>query len=36
MSEAINPYGDGLAAQRIVQALLWKYKFSDVPPTAFQ
>ena len=36
MSEAINPYGDGKAAERIVQALLWKYKFSDQPPTAFQ
>ena len=26
MSAAINPYGDGLAAKRIVQALLQKYK----------
>lgn len=36
MSEASNPYGDGKAAVRIVQALLWKYKFSAAPPTAFQ
>ena len=36
MSAAINPYGDGFAAKRIVQALLWKYKFSDKPPQVFQ
>ena len=36
MSEACNPYGDGLAAKRIVQALLWKYNFSDKPPEIFQ
>jgi len=36
MSMAVNPYGDGLAAKRIVQALLWKYNFSDKPPEIFQ
>lgn len=36
MSAAINPYGDGRAARRIVQALFWKYKISDEPPTTFQ
>ncbi len=36
MSNAVNPYGDGLAAKRIVQALLWNYKFSDTKPESFQ
>ena len=35
MSAAINPYGDGLAAKRIIQALLWKYNFSDQEPEIF-
>lgn len=36
MAEACNPYGDGLAAKRIVQALLWHYKLSDVSPEIFR
>ena len=35
MAAAQNPYGDGLAAKRIVQALLWRYKFSSEPPEFF-
>ena len=35
MAEATNPYGDGLAAKRIVQTLLWKYKLSDKQPENF-
>ena len=35
MSAAINPYGDGLAAKRIAQALLWKYNFSKNQPEIF-
>ncbi|MBQ9486385.1 MAG: UDP-N-acetylglucosamine 2-epimerase (non-hydrolyzing), partial [Selenomonadaceae bacterium] len=36
MSEACNPYGDGLAAERIVQAILWHYKLADKKPAAFK
>lgn len=36
MSEAFNPYGDGLASERIVQAILWNYKISDVKPSTFE
>ena len=36
MSDACNPYGDGIAAQRIVQAILWHYKFVDEKPATFQ
>ena len=35
MSEACNPYGDGKAASRIVQAVLWKYNFADNKPIPF-
>ena len=28
MSKAVNPYGDGLACGRIVNALLYRYKLS--------
>ena len=35
MSEAVNPYGDGIAAKRIVQAILWTYKLSDEKPAPF-
>ena len=31
MSNAINPYGDGKAAQRIVRALLRHYRLTDEP-----
>jgi len=36
MSEACNPYGDGKAAERIVQAILWNYKLADEKPAAFK
>ncbi|MBQ7476577.1 MAG: UDP-N-acetylglucosamine 2-epimerase (non-hydrolyzing) [Selenomonadaceae bacterium] len=36
MSDACNPYGDGIAAKRIVQAILWHYKFVDEKPATFQ
>ena len=36
MAEAVNPYGDGIAAERIVQAILWSYKLSDKKPATFK
>ena len=36
MATAKNPYGDGRAAKRIVQALLWKYNLSDEKPDTFR
>ena len=36
MAAAVNPYGDGKAAERIVQAILWKYKLSDEKPDVFR
>lgn len=36
MAAAVNPYGDGKAAKRIVQAILWKYKLSDEKPDVFR
>lgn len=35
MSRAINPYGDGRAAERIVQALRWHFGLSPERPEAF-
>ena len=35
MANAVNPYGDGKAARRIVQALRWRYGFVDQPPETF-
>ena len=35
MSEACNPYGDGAASERIVQALLWHYELSKNKPEVF-
>ena len=35
MSQAVNPYGDGAACQRIVRTLLWKYGYTDTPPEYF-
>ncbi len=35
MSEAVNPYGDGLASQRIAGAILYRYGLSDEPPREF-
>ena len=35
MSEARSPYGDGHAAKRIVQALLWRHEFLTARPEEF-
>ena len=35
MSEACNPYGDGKASQRIIQAILYHYGLDDEKPEAF-
>ncbi|MBQ7493937.1 MAG: UDP-N-acetylglucosamine 2-epimerase (non-hydrolyzing) [Selenomonadaceae bacterium] len=35
MAEAKSPYGDGLAARRIVKALLWRHKILDTRPEEF-
>ena len=35
MSEAVNPYGDGKAAERIIQSILWHYKLADEKPALF-
>lgn len=31
MSKAQNPYGDGLASERITQAMAWRYKLAEKP-----
>ena len=36
MSEACNPYGDGKASQRIIQALLYHYGLADEKPEPFK
>lgn len=36
MSEAANPYGDGAAAKRIVEAILYEFGLRADKPTAFQ
>lgn len=36
MSAACNPYGDGQASRRIVEAILWKYGVRDEKPNTFQ
>ena len=35
MAKAVNPYGDGCACRRIVDAILWKEGLSDRPPEEF-
>jgi len=35
MADACNPYGDGKSAQRIVQAILWRYALAATPPQEF-
>ena len=32
MAHAVNPYGDGKACERIVQAILWHFGRHSVPP----
>ena len=36
MAHAVNPYGDGQACRRIVEAILWKFGLRDTPPEEFQ
>lgn len=36
MAKASNPYGDGWASKRIVEAIRYYFKQSNVPPTPFQ
>jgi len=36
MSRAVNPYGDGKASERIVQALLHYFGFTDKKPKEFK
>ena len=35
MANACNPYGDGHAARRIVETILWKYGYSKTEPDQF-
>lgn len=35
MARAVNPYGDGQACRRIVQAILWHYGLRESPPDTF-
>lgn len=36
MAKASNPYGDGNASKRIVEAILYHYKKADEPPAEFR
>lgn len=36
MAEAVNPYGDGQAARRIIQAILYHYGLADDRPDVFE
>ncbi|WP_371372256.1 non-hydrolyzing UDP-N-acetylglucosamine 2-epimerase [Sporomusa aerivorans] len=36
MANAVNPYGDGMAASRIVQAILFKYALTSQQPGEFK
>lgn len=36
MSGACNPYGDGQASRRIVEAILWKYGLRDAKPDSYK
>ncbi len=35
MAQAVNPYGDGMACRRIVEAILYHFGLRSVPPEAF-
>lgn len=35
MAEAVNPYGDGKASERIVHAILYYYGLIDKQPNLF-
>jgi UDP-N-acetylglucosamine 2-epimerase (non-hydrolysing) len=36
MARAVNPFGDGRAANRVVDALLYRYGYARTPPEAFR
>jgi UDP-N-acetylglucosamine 2-epimerase (non-hydrolysing) len=36
MAKAVNPYGDGLASERIASALLYYFKQNDKRPEAYR
>ncbi|MFI3252853.1 MAG: UDP-N-acetylglucosamine 2-epimerase (non-hydrolyzing) [Eubacteriales bacterium] len=36
MAQAVNPYGDGKACERIVQSILYQFSMSETKPSAFQ
>ena len=36
MAKAVNPYGDGHACERIVQAIAWHFRLTDQRPADFQ
>lgn len=36
MAKAVNPYGDGIASERIAKALLYEFGFSKVKPGEFK
>ena len=36
MAESVNPYGDGKAAARIIQAILYHYGLADGRPDVFE
>ena len=35
MARAVNPYGDGCACRRIVDAIEWKFDMRAQPPEPF-
>lgn len=35
MAESVNPYGDGKASERIIQAILYRYQKRETPPKPF-
>jgi UDP-N-acetylglucosamine 2-epimerase (non-hydrolysing) len=35
MAHAVNPYGDGHACSRIIEALAWAFGLSDLRPESF-
>ena len=35
MAHAVNPYGDGHACRRIVDAIAWKFGMREAPPEEF-
>ena len=35
MAHAVNPYGDGFACRRIVDAIEWRFRLRKEPPEEF-